>query len=203
MSPIDETRVVRSRGAAWGVIGALLVLALVGIWLLPREDQRPGMGVRTATDETTAVATTGADPRGDRGLAMGREGITTSPILRQLEILTGIEDRHALVGRRVDLEVARGQVPHHVAFWVGEPRDRVLVVLARDTRDGAARQRGLGPDHAVDAGPHVDRVRIVGTVARIPYAEATSSWGLSRPEYADLVNRGFYIHAQEVLPVEP
>jgi hypothetical protein len=187
----------RTRGNGWA-LGAVLIAGLVlligTIWFLPPETQRPSPGAQVA-DVQTPVGTAGVDAR-EADLPERSPGITTAPILRQLDELIGGDE---FVGRRVEFELGPEEVSHHVAFWVGDERPRLLVVMARDTRDAAEQPPGGG--RAIDDLSDAERVHITGVVERVPEAEATVSWGLTRPEYAELAERGVYVRADRVRAV--
>jgi hypothetical protein len=107
-------------------------------------------------------------------------------------------DGHELVGRRVDLHVTVSDIANDVAFWVGEKDNRVLVVMARDNRDGARRQSGGVASHGIVPVHRGQQAAISGTVQRLPKAEEMFSWGLTNNEAAQLEGRPIYIRADRV-----
>jgi hypothetical protein len=115
-------------------------------------------------------------------------------VIRELETITGMNDAHELIGRTVDLHVPAAQYVIDVAFWIGSGDNRLLVVLGRDNRDGADRQRGrpsstnLG---TADGGP----VNVTGTIQGLPHAEAMYGWGLTNRDRDELLQRQVYIRA--------
>ena len=121
-------------------------------------------------------------------------------VIHELDTITGMNDGHELVGRRVDLHVPVQQHLNDVAFWVGSADNRLLVVLSRDTRDGTARQKGLPSAHGIDAEYEEQMATISGTVHTIPKAEEMLSWGLTEADHEDLMDRRIYIRADAVTP---
>ena len=126
--------------------------------------------------------------RGDLGGAVGTTG--TSPAtggepIRDLETITGAIDGHQLVGRRVDVHAPIDRPINDVAFWAGPPDNRLLVVVPHDTQT------------TVRAG---QRATILGTIERVPYAEAMYSWGLTSADRAELMERRIYVRAERVEP---
>ena len=138
--------------------------------------------------------------RGDLGGAVGTTGASEAtgvePI-HELETITGANDGHQLVGRRVDVHVPIAQPINDVAFWVGPPDNRLLVVVARDTRSGSERQPSSSAIDTIRVG---QRATIVGTIERVPYAEAMYSWGLTSADRAELMERRIYLRAERVEP---
>jgi hypothetical protein len=121
--------------------------------------------------------------------------------IRELETITGTNDGHQFVGRRVALNVPVNQHVNDIAFWVGERDNRLLVVLARDNRDAAERHRGDPADSGLgnlDAGRPTS---IAGSIQRVPYAEAMYSWGLTQTDRAELMERRVYLRADTVTAV--
>ena len=88
-------------------------------------------------------------------------------IIHELETITGMNDGHELVGRRVELHVpVQGQI-NDVAIWVGSADNRLLVVLPSG--------------HGLDAESDGKTVAISGTVDRVPKHQLPYSW--DRPIY--------------------
>jgi hypothetical protein len=103
-------------------------------------------------------------------------------VIHELETITGINDGHQLVGRRVDLHVPVQQHLNDAAFWVGSRDNRVLVVLGRDSRSGAAGTM----------------TTISGTVRALPSEEETHRWGLTESDRDELMQRRIYVRADAV-----
>lgn len=141
--------------------------------------------------------------RGDLGGAVGTTGeseATGVEPIHELETITGANDGHQLVGRRVDIHVAVDRPINDVVFWVGPPDNRLLVVVAHDTRSGSDRQGGERSSSDIDAIRAGQRATIVGTIERVPYAEAMYSWGLTSADRAELMERRVYLSAERVEP---
>jgi hypothetical protein len=190
----------RSRkGALLAMAAAVLALAAVGVWLSPGGggglDQGTGL-VRTETGNPGAVGTSGGNA-GDADRT--RSPAAPGGVIHELETITGSNDGHELVGRRVDLHVPVSQHINDVAFWVGMGDNRLLVVFARDDRDGAERQRGE-PSNSGVAPRAGQQAAISGSIQRVPYAEAMYSWGLTNTDRAELMERRIYLRADTVTP---
>ncbi len=183
---------------AWRWIFGIAILALAALALsmvIPNQDERDvarkGAGSPTP-DIGGAVGTTGADT-GD-GPAEG----TLGTLITELETITGTNDATQLVGRRVDLHVDVQEIANDVAFWVGPPDNRLLVVLARDTRSGVERQAGEPSAHRILPVRAGQQATISGVIRPIPYAEATDSWNLTRQDVEELAARKVYVRAERV-----
>jgi hypothetical protein len=132
--------------------------------------------------------------------AVGTSGITeTDGAIHELETITGMNDAQELVGRRVDLHVRIQRHLNDVAFWIGSADNRLLVVLARDTRDGATKQKGEPPAHGLDA-EYEQIATVSGAVHPLPGQEAMHSWGLTELDRDHLLERRIYIRADAVTP---
>src|SRR5688500_6502413 len=117
---------------------AVVVLVAFAVWLSPGGGRglEHGTGlVRTETGNPGVVGTSGQA----EGAGQNSGPAATGAIIHELETITGSNDGHELVGRRVDLHVPISQHVNDVAFWVGMGDNRLLVVLARDDRDGQER----------------------------------------------------------------
>ena len=182
----------RSRKGALLALGAAVIaIAAVGVWMSPggNAGMERGSGlVRTETGNPGAVGTSGQLEEG-----------SSAGIIHDIETITGVNDGHELVGRRVDLHVPVSQHINDVAFWVGMGDNRLLVVLARDNRDAENRQRGGSSSSGVNlrAG---QQATISGSIQRVPYAEAMYSWGLTNADRAELMDRRIYLRADSVSP---
>jgi hypothetical protein len=197
-----RTRLIGShRARTWGValIGtAFIVAGAAMVWLSPGGGAglRQGTGqVRTETGRAGSnelvLGTSGQDdlPGDNSG-----PGLTT---IHEVETITGATDGHQLVGRRVDLHVPVQEHLNDVAFWVGPRDNRLLVVLARDDRDGETRQLG-GPAGGISRTMDGTQATISGTIQRVPYAEAMYSWGLTNADRDELMDRRIYLRADRV-----
>ncbi len=190
----------RSRkGALLLMAAAVVALGAIGVWLSPGGggglDQGTGL-VRTETGNPGAIGTSGG-----HGADADQAGSAPVPggVIHELETITGSNDGHELVGRRVDLHVPVSQHINDVAFWVGMGDNRLLVVFARDDRDGAERQRGE-PSNSGVAPRAGQQAAISGSIQRVPYAEAMYSWGLTSTDRAELMERRIYLRADTVTP---
>jgi hypothetical protein len=174
---------------------AVVVLSAVVVWfgLAGTGTEREPERVHIESGNVGAVGTSGqlpAEPQGD-----------LSPnVIRELETITGVNDGHVFVGRRVDLQVPVSRHVNDVAFWVGAGDNRLLVVLGRENRDSATRQRG-GPSTAVGLVPVGERAVVSGSIQRVPYAEAMYSWGLTSDDRTELMDRRIFLRADSVAPV--
>lgn len=188
----------RSRTVGLALVAAgAIALASFGIWLSPGGNA--GMELRTGragseTGEPAPVGTSGEEVPG----ADQNSGPSASGIIRDLETITGANDGHALVGRRVELSAPISRHINDVAFWVGMGDNRLLVVLARDDRDGAERQRGEPAGTDIKALNPGQQATIAGTIERVPYAEAMYSWGLTNADRSELMDRRIYLRANTV-----
>jgi hypothetical protein len=183
----------RSRGIGVGLIALMVGGIIAGlVWLNRFESRGP---VRTEHGMPGAVATTGEEPG---SLDTDNSGPALSTI-HELETITGATDGHELVGRTVDLHVPVQQHINDVAFWVGNRDNRLLVVLSRDNRDGAARQQGRPSSSSAGSIPSDQQITVVGTIQRVPYAEAMYSWGLTNADRSELMDRRIYLRADKVV----
>jgi hypothetical protein len=186
----------RRRGLRWLFLIGVVVLAGVMLALvIPNQDDR----------DVASKGPGGADP--DIGGAVGTAGVDTDygpsegtlgTIITELETITGANDATQLVGQRVDLHVDVHEVVNEVAFWAGPPDNRLLVVMARDNRTGLDKQTGNPSHHDLTVARAGQQATISGVVRRIPNAEATHSWKLTRRQVEELAERGVYVQAQEV-----
>lgn len=190
------TRRTRKRALLF-VAAAVVALGALAVWLSPGGgagiDRGPEL-VRTETGNPGAVGTTGEHA----AEAEQDSGPPASGIIRDLETITGTNDGHELVGRRVDLHAPVSRHINDVAFWVGTGDNRVLVVLARDDRDGQERQRGEPSSTGISAMKAGQQATISGTIQRVPYAEAMYSWGLTTADRSELMDRRIYVKADSV-----
>jgi hypothetical protein len=195
--------VKRPRRGFLVVIGGVAVLVLAAVMLRSfdaGEGERVGRApasemVRGSTD---VVGTTGeARPAGTENNS-GPAAVVPPAIIQELGTITGSVDGHELIGRRVDLHVTVQDVANDVAFWAGEGDNRVLVVMGRDDRTGAERQRGLPSSSGVARLAAGEQAAVSGTVQRLPRAEEMHSWQLSRADAQELLDRRIYVRADSV-----
>ena len=175
--------------------GLLAVLA-IGVWLSPGGGGGREQGEGYARSELGMSGSIGTS--GQQGGANSENSGPGLVTIRELETITGTNDGHELVGRRVDLHVPVQQHINDVAFWVGPSDNRLLVVLARDNRDGETRQRGEPAStglHQVQPG---QQAAVSGTIERVPHAEAMYSWGLTNTDRRELMDRPIYVRADRV-----
>lgn len=90
-----------------------------------------------------------------------------------------------------------GQAVNDVAFWAGSPPDELLVVINRGAWSGQRQQLGLPSDTDVTARPR-GLVTVRGVVEPLPYAEAMSSWGLTRRDVAVAQERSVYVRVDRI-----
>jgi hypothetical protein len=153
-------------------------------------ETRSGPALESVSED--AVGTTGVHPTANA--VRFRPGL---PTIHELETITGVNDGHLLVGRRVDLRIPVQQYLNDSAFWVGSKDNRLLVVVRprRNARphDGSALSAGDG--RTVQAG---ERTTVVGSIQQIPDDEALSSWGLTDIDLAELMERRIYLRAESI-----
>jgi hypothetical protein len=168
----------------------LVALAALGLWLVPqnRDDRITPRG--PAPEPPRAVGTSGAH----QGSAETEGG----NVVTEIETIAGANDGMTLVGRRVDLHVDVQQRANDVAFWVGSPDNRVLVVIGRDNRTGLQRQKGDPSGHGISTVHDGQRAAISGVIRPVPAAEQRMSWNLTNADEKDLADRKIYIHADTV-----
>jgi hypothetical protein len=214
MDPLERERTIgwrHRRGLRWGLVAALFAVAALGLLLVPQNrndrEQWEGGGVVVGSASQGSSHSDIGSPaaRNDRavGTAGGSHGGNRAPgaaTVREIETITGANDAMALVGHRVDLHVDVQSRANDVAFWVGTPDNRVLVVLGRDHRDGARRQAGEPAGHRILPVQNGQRAAISGVVQPIPRAEHRYSWDLTEKDWQELQERKIYIRAETVTP---
>jgi hypothetical protein len=198
----DPYVVRRPRRGLVVVACAMTLVVLAMVWAYQRdagETERFGRPPGSPAPEMTggSVGTSGTEEpavEGDSGPA----AVVPPAIIQELDTITGSVDGQQLIGRRVDLHVMVQAVPNDVAFWVGERGNRVLVVLGRDDRTGAERQRGQPSHHNIAPVHPGQQAAISGSVQRLPKAEDMHSWRLTEGDLAELLDRKLYIRADSV-----
>ena len=209
----DERTVGPLQWTMWTIVIALLVFTAGGYWYLREADgERDVIGYAGHSGVLRAPVTGELSTVPVRGVtdarAVGTAGTTAvgstdrasdaAATIKELETITGDNDGHELVGRKVDLHVPVQSRANNVSFWVGEKDNRMLVVMDRDRRSAAQRQQGgvaNNPISPVHAGQQAD---ITGTIQKLPRVEAMYSWGLSRDDWNELASRPLYIRADAV-----
>ena len=140
---------------------------------------------------TGGVLTTGAANQ-PAGTSAAAEAI------QDLRTILGTDSPRTLVGRRVEITVPVVQDQTLTKFWIGPQEDRMLVVLGRDTRDGAERQASVPPEHGIVPLHKGQQAVVSGIVERVPRPEERVSWDLTGPQTRELERRGVYIRADKV-----
>jgi hypothetical protein len=119
-------------------------------------------------------------------------------VIREVESITGLVDRHPLIGQKVELHVPVAERAADHAFWIGEPGNRLLVVLRRDHRDDVQRQEGLVAGNGIATLEPGKTAVIAGSIQKLPRFEDMYSWGLTRLDRAELGSMGVYLRADQV-----
>ena len=175
---------------------AVLAMGAVAVWMSPGGDGGSEQSTGHARNELGMLGSVGTSgQQGGEHSENSGPGLVT---IHELETITGTNDGHELVGRRVDLRVPVQQHINDVAFWIGPKDNRLLVVLARDNRDGETRQRGEPGSTGLGKVRIGQQATIAGTVERVPYAEAMYSWGLTNNDRRELMDRRIYLRADSV-----
>jgi hypothetical protein len=152
-----------------------------------------GTALRIALAMMLGCAASGCD--GDRteviegavGTAGFRHGDGDSGVIHEIETITGVNDGHQLVGRRVDLHVPVQQHLNDFAFWVGSRDNRVLVVHPGN------------PSISVTG----TLATVSGTIRALPRDAEMHSWGLAESDRDELMQRRIYVRADAVAPHTP
>jgi hypothetical protein len=216
MDPLYErdkmVNVRRPRLARWLLAGAVFALAVAAVYLVPQNrndrEEWQGGGVEVGSaNQGSPHSDMNAPPSKEAEAAVGTTGshddaagAEDAAVLREIETITGANDAMALVGRRVDLHVDVQARANDHAFWIGSPDNRLLVVLARDNRNGTKRQSGVPASHGIEPVRHGQRAAISGVVRSIPIAEHRYGWDLTERDEQELHERKVYIHAETVTP---
>jgi hypothetical protein len=190
------------KGGLLLIATAVIAIAAVGIVMSPGGGGGLGQGaglVRTETGNPGAVGTSGQHAEG-ASQSSGPSVSGAGGVIHELETITGTNDGHELVGRRVEMHVPVSQHINDGAFWVGMGDNRLLVVLSRDTRDGQDRQRGGPSTTGISNLRAGQQATVSGSIQRVPYAEAMYSWGLTTADRAELMERRIYLKADTVTP---
>jgi hypothetical protein len=178
----------RRNGRAWAIAIGMLLAFGVGVFVYPELVNRLPIRNEDPGSSRSGAALVGTSGREPIAGADDRSGSPPPPsIIRELETITGMNDGHELIGRKVFLHVPIAQHINDGAFWIGAADNRLLVV--RDDRNGADGQRGL-PSSA--GGP----VTVTGTVQALPRADVVSGWGLTDRDRDELRQRKIYIQGE-------
>ena len=195
----EQDRMIGTRRSRrWGLLllgAGAIALATLMVWIAPG-----GGGGRERADGLVRTTTGSEGSVGTSGQRSG-EGENSGPALstiHELETITGSNDGHELVGRRVDLHVPVSQHVNDVAFWIGPKDNRLLVVLGRDNRNGTTRQQGESATNSVGRVQAGQQATVSGTIQKVPYAEAMYSWGLTNADRSELMDRPIYLRADNV-----
>jgi hypothetical protein len=197
----------------WGAVMLAVVVLCAGAWELseipgnsnsltyPGARQpstiapRSPLALRDSSqfDPSKAIGTSGS---ASTAAAINTEA--NAATIRELDSIIGGHTASELVGRHVELQVPVVSQNNLVAFWVGSPDDRLLVVLHRDVRDGHQRQVSDPPEHGIRTVEPGQQATISGTIQRVPDIEGRFSWDLTRQELKDVEARGFYLQADSL-----
>jgi len=201
-NPNATPYVVSRRRTGKLVLAALVTVVVAAVVWAAAIDRRAGADSRSAGLNTEGgIPTSGSGGDAGTGGDQGPPAVVPPRAIQRLSALSRGDNLESLIGRQLDLEVTIND-PNDVAFWADEDGRRALVVLKRDTRTDAQRQNGEPPTHHIEPLRGGDRVRITGTVDRLPHAEAMYSWNLSTRDAAELRRSYAYIRADRVT-VEP
>ena len=199
-------------------LGAICVgvAVLAGLmWALSETNANTNLtfqGNRRATDIRGRAATPLRESSyNDPASPVGTSGVLTTPAagkpaatsaaaepIADLTAILGTDNPRTLVGRRVEMTVPVVQDHTLTKFWIGSQDDRLLVVMGRDTRDGAERQASVPPEHAIVPVHRGQQAVVSGIVERVPRAEERASWDLTAAQTRELERRGVYIRADKV-----
>lgn len=177
------------------LVCAFVLLIGLTVWLLPQEgvERNPAQAAASGTASNPNIGV--SPPVGTTGT---RDQDSSPATIKEIETITGTVDGHRLIGRRVDLHVNVQNVVNDGAFWVGSGDNRLLVVIARDTRTGGQHQRGVAPSHGISPAHRGQKTTISGTIQKVPAAETMESWGLTTADKTELADRKIYIRADTV-----
>ena len=181
---------------------AAVALAGFAVYMSPggHGGQARGSGIH-GSGAPGAVGTSGGFQH-ETAEGSGPSMATPANVIHEIETITGVNDGHELVGRRVDLNVPVQQHINDTAFWIGSRDNRLLVVLARDNRKGSTRQRGEPASTGLGRIEPGDTATVSGTIETLPRPEAMFSWGLTNADVAELMERRIYLRADAVTPVQ-
>jgi hypothetical protein len=176
--------------AKWAIFGGIFALMVALLWAGPYSNSRHGTGVLPLVHP----------PVGTSGRNRAGEPEDSPATLHDLETVTGAVDPHELIGRRVDFSVKVANINNYTSFWVGTKDNRMLVVLERNKRSDAQRDRGAPSSNDIKPAAAGQMVRITGDIEQIPDAEARFSWGLDDSQRGALQDQKVYIRADHVMP---
>jgi hypothetical protein len=194
-SPEDPDLTPQNRWRWVLPVALLVVLPALGIYALREtvgDSFWPSQNAwmhGTAPSEAT-VGTSGTTP--------GTEGGSDAAVIRDIETITGINDGHPLIGRKVELHVPVAGHANDQAFWIGSKDNRMLVVTRRDHRDGRMRQEGRVAGNNIALLETGKLASISGSIQKLPQAEERQSWDLTRQDQQEAVAIGVYLAADIV-----
>ena len=176
-------------------VGLLVVLPALSMYALDETGGDPfwpshNALMRSASAEGGAVGTSGQ--------AAASRDEHEGAVIRELETITGINDLHPLIGRKVALSVPVAARANDWAFWIGSPDNRVLVVPRRDRRDSALRQQGRVTTGGIDLIEGGTIAAISGSIQKLPRAEERKSWALTNQDQAEATSMDVYLSADTV-----
>lgn len=128
--------------------------------------------------------------------------VTPPAVVRELDALTSSQNIDALVDRKVDLVVPVLGRANDQAFWIGSGDHQMLVAVRRDYRGAEQRYYGEPGSNGISDVHAGQRVRITGTITRIPDREAMYGWELTTHDVEALAARPIYIDANSVQPAQ-
>ena len=194
-NPEDPDSTAQSRWRWVLPVSLLVVIPILGIYALKETTGDSFWPSHNAWMHGTAapsgaVGTSGAGPEA--------EDQPDAAVIRDIETITGITDRHPLIGRKVELHVPVAGQANDQAFWIGSNDNRVLVVPSRDHRDGRERQEGLLASNDVAPLEAGETAAISGSIQKLPPPEERLSWGLTRRDQQEVAAVGVYLRADTV-----
>ena len=196
--------VVKRPRLGWFLVTLSMMVALGMVWAYQRDARRAAELDAAATTPAAGTTTPGSVGTSGAGIPPGVDGdggppaVVSPAIIQELDTITGSVDGQELIGRRVDLHVTVHSIPNEVAFWIGGKDNRLLVVRGRDNRGSSDGQRALQPGHGMSPIHEGQQATISGSVQRLPKVAEMTSWRLTDPEYAELLDRKLYIRADTV-----
>jgi hypothetical protein len=204
MADYEKTHMISTRRwkrtailAALGI--GVIVLASIGVWMSPGGGKGQDIGTGQRRFETGTLNEKGTTGRADIEGAEN-SGPAATPITDPVDAATGPSKVRHLIGRRVEIEVPLGAHVNDVAFWARYEEHPLLVVLSRDARDGAARQRGEPTPAAIGDADASGNATVTGRIEQIPHAEAMHSWGLTNSDREQLLKRPVYLRVTGIEP---
>ena len=174
----------------WVIYLGLTVLVIVLMVAWPHYRSRRGIG--TSPMGNPPVGTAGHET------APGPEDSPAT--VHDLDTVLRTVDQNELIGRRVDFHVKVADVNNSTSFWVGNKDNRMLVVVARDSRSDAQRDRGSPSVKGIQPMQAGQTARITGIIEGIPHPEARYNGGINDSVRRALKDQKAYIRADTVVP---